>query len=127
MSAAFLSLLGDSASSSSVPLASGARVPPASTVNVPPTLEVSKPPASEVSALPASTASVPPASEVNMLLSSTASIPPASEASVPPVRICFTTVDDILLLHEVAGHKQSCARASLGRKLLTALEHFVLA
>ena len=48
-----------------------------------------------------------------MLPASTASVPPASEASVPPVRICSTTADDIILLCEVAGHKQPFARASL--------------
>ena len=93
MSAASLSVSGDSSSSHSVPLAFEASVPPASAVSV----------------LPRSTASVPPALEASVLPASTASVPPASEASVPPVRIRFTTADDILLLREVAGHEQPFA------------------
>ena len=75
--------------------------------------EASVPPASAVSVLPPLTVSVPPALEASMLPASTASVPPALEASVPLLRIHFTTADNILLLHEVAGHEQPFVRASL--------------
>ena len=60
-----------------------------------------------------SEASVPPALPVSVLSASTVSVSSALEVSVPPVRICFTTPDNILLLREVAGYDQPFAKASL--------------